>query len=290
MQSKLRPENLILPKIRNSIPTQIRKKRQRPLIAKLGITVGSHLSPLLDNYKCSTKLSSRTRLPWSEFREGRFLRVRDLLFLRSTCSNAVTPAATRVPLNNFSSSTPRKAHANSPVVIVASNAHHRPTPYSGCRTLRPSIGSPCPPRFIADAQTMVSSKPPPALWRTHRRAEIPPHRRVNSSAHTNTPGRLIPPRLPISAIDPRHVSPTRLVSRKNLDGSEPASAARFPKHRRYTARGQRQRLPRASCHVHQPPLLFDPFLFIDRPAVRANPVLHPVKNTWSNSSPSCCAA
>src|SRR6266436_2469285 len=54
---------------------------------------------------------------------------------RST--NFFVPRPGKLTLTRRSSSSP-----STPTTV--------PTPYSGCRTLRPSIGSACAPRFIAD--------------------------------------------------------------------------------------------------------------------------------------------
>src|SRR5258708_20605730 len=73
---------------------------------------------------------------------------------RST--NFFVPRPGKLTLTRRSSSSP-----STPTTV--------PTPYSGCRTLRPSIGSPCPPRFIPDrpkedvvaAAARPSGSPPP---------------------------------------------------------------------------------------------------------------------------------
>src|SRR6266481_226306 len=113
-----------------------------------------------------------------------------------------------------------------------------PTPYSGCRTLRPSIGSPCPPRFIADRpkEDVVAA----AARRCGARAagaEIPRTRRVNSSALYEYSGSSYRRVSPISAIDPRTVSTNSLgISARNREGRDARICCSFPNTRRYTAR------------------------------------------------------
>src|SRR5260221_621256 len=167
----------------------------------------------------------------------------------------------------------------SPLSMAALTPPPRPTPILGSPLLPPKNRSALrPPFHRSPPKQWWLRSPRPPLRRTHRRRRNPPHPpRKLFRAIRIFRVRLIPPRLPNLRHRPAHcLHQLAWYLRHESRWQRSPHLLLVPKHPPAHCPSQRQRLPcPRHAHVHQPPLLLNPFLLIDRPAVRANPIFHP---------------